>query len=206
MDKYDESGNIIPESGTMADKAHFLANVQGIAFCYFLGGAAIKNFRFVDRTNLQQLPKEINELWTETLSEVKMCAPYNFRELYDAGEQTFLVSMSFPCWNDWYYQYRTSGQAITINDVVDVMFEMMDVKPRAIRYVGDDGCRYFRFTWMFLTSDLDRLLAMFPGTPYRTPWGLSIHEVFHDMDRKLNLLARKAVNVYPFMQCEFYGW
>ena len=83
MDKYDESDYIVPESGTIADKAHFLANVQGVAFCYLLGGAAIKNFRFVDRINLQILSKEINDLWEETLFEVKRYAPYDFSRIED---------------------------------------------------------------------------------------------------------------------------
>ena len=206
MDECDESGNIIPESETVADKAFFLANVQCVAFCYLLGGAAITNFKFVDRTNLNLVSEEIKDLWNSTLSLVRLFAPYDFRGPYETGEQTFLVSISFPCWDGWNYQYRTSRQTITVTDVVDLMFEIMDVKPREKRYVGKDGRRYFQFSWMFLASDIERLLAMFPGEPYKPSWSLPMHETFHDMDRKLNLLARQAVDVYPFMECEFYGW
>jgi hypothetical protein len=86
------------------------------------------------------------------------------------------------------------------------MSEMMDVRPMAREHSGPDGHRYFKFAWMFLASDLDRLLSMFPGVPYSPGWHLPMHETFHAMDRKLNLLAQRALDDYPFMSCEFSGW
>lgn len=204
--RFDEAGNIIPEAGTVADKAHFLANVQGMAFCYFLGGAQIKDFRFVARENVSSLPEGIQKLWNETLGVVKRFAPYDFSRAYDSGESSFLVSISFPCWDGWNFQYRTSGQSITINDVVDAMFEIMDVCPRPTRYLDSEGQKWFRFSWMFLESDIERLMNEFPNVDYTPCWQLPMRETFREMDRKLNLLARKAANVYPFLECEFYGW
>ena len=204
--KRDNFGNIIPRSGSEADKAYFLAVVQGLTFSYLLGDVAPRDFVFIERANLNRESREINDLWDKTLDEVNFYSPHDFTEHYNTGEQTFLVCYTFPCWYEWYYQYRTSGQAITIADVVDVMFEIMDVKPRSRRYVDCDGRSCCRFAWMFLRSDLDRLSAMFAQKQYAPGWDTSMDETFRDMytqlDRLLKDLARRVRFIYPFMEWE----
>ena len=63
-----------------------------------------------------------------------------------------------------------------------------------------------RFSWMFLEGDVARLMDIFPGVAYRYGAWVQMQAVFHVMDRILNQLARRAVGVYPFMNCEFTGW
>ena len=197
-----------PQLGTDADRAYYLGNILTCALCYFLGGALIQNFRFARRSDLDLLDEATRKIWDWTLLAVCMGVGHAFRSAYDAGEQAYLVSVEFPCWAGWSYQYRTSRQAISINDVSDAMYEVTDINPRAVRSVRENGQQYFTFSWMFLDSDVSRLLGMFRRAgQYRPDWDLSISRaVFSDMDYMLNALARKAVNVYPFIACEFSGW
>ena len=135
-----------------------------------------------------------------------MYSPYPYSARRDAGERAYLVAIEFPCTSDGGYQYRTSGQRITVRDVVDLMFEVMDIKPRTTNLQRLSGEKAVRFSWVFLQNDVDRLLGLFPSVRRRPMEWLQLEAVFHDMDRILNQLARKAVDVYPFLRCEFVGW
>lgn len=197
---------IVPSESSGSGMAFTLANTQGIAFSYLLGGGRIMNFRFATSDTLEQTDKEVRDIWEKAESEVRMFAPYQYSARRNAGETAYLVSIEFPCYSDWSYQYRTSRQRISVDDVVDLMFEVMDVKPRVYRVQLPIGEKSFRFSWMFLQDDVERLLGIFPSVRYQHGAWVQMNAVFADMDRILNKIARKAVGVYPFMECEFTGW
>lgn len=206
MTRNRENEAISPSEASGAGLGFALANTQAIAMCYLLGGARVTNFKFATSETLPQSDESVRQVWNETEPLVRSFSPYPYSARRDNGERAYLVSMEFPCFRDWGFSYRTSRQRISINDVVDLMFEVMDIKPRARRIQYMNGEKTFRFSWMFLEDDVPRLSGIFPSVTYRYGYWVQEYAVYHDMDRILNMIARKALDVYPFMECEFTGW
>ncbi len=197
---------LVPDTTSDLAPAYLLANSHCVAFSYLLGGARPLNFMFATNETVHTMSDGVREVWRKTDSEARMYSPYPYSARRDAGERAYLVAIEFPCTSDGGYQYRTSGQRITVRDVVDLMFEVMDIKPRTTNLQRLSGEKAVRFSWVFLQNDVDRLLGLFPSVRRRPMEWLQLEAVFHDMDRILNQLARKAVDVYPFLRCEFVGW
>lgn len=197
---------ITPSEMSGAGRGFALANTHAIAMCYLLGGARVTNFKFATTETLAQSDDSVRQVWNETEPLVRSFSPYPYSFRRDNGERAYLVSMEFPCYGDWSFQYRTSRQRISINDVVDLMYEVMDVKPREKRIQYLNGEKTFRFSWMFLEDDVARLLEIFPSVEYRYGCWVQQSAVYRDMDRILNTIARQALHAYPFMECEFTGW
>ena len=201
-----DSALVIPSRESGAGMGYTLANSQCLAFCYLLGGARISNFRFATSDGIVRMDEVERGIWSQTEEIVRRFAPYPYAVRRDGGERAYLASVEFPCYSDWSYQYRTSGQRVSIDDVIDLMYEVIDVKPRAFRFTKENGEKYIRFSWMFLEDDVERLLAIFPSVEYDYGNWAQSRAVFRDMDRILNSIARRALNMYPFMECEFTGW
>lgn len=162
--------------------------------------------RFAAIDTQATMSETVRKVWEETESLVRMLAPHPYEARRKAGERAFLFSVEFPAFCDETYQYRTSRQQISVVDAVDLMFEVMDVKPHIVRGRRACGERSVRFSWMFLQGDVERLLARFPSVVFRPGEVCPMEEVFCDMNAILRRIAEKAVDVYPFMECEFVGW
>ena len=189
-----------------AGKAALLANVYGVAGSYMLGGARPVDPLFAASDTLATMNETVRKVWEETEFLVRMLAPHPYEARRKAGERAFLFSVEFPAFCDETYQYRTSRQQISVVDAVDLMFEVMDVKPHIVRGRRACGERTVRFSWMFLQGDVERLLARFPSVVFRPGEVCPMEEVFCDMNAILRRIAEKSVDVYPFMECEFVGW
>lgn len=200
---------VVPELGSGLEVAYTLANTQVIAFCYLLGGARISHFKFMTSDTLKSMDEESRGIWNETKEEVlRHMSPWNmasFMTRQDAGERMYLVSVEFPCYYGRMYKYRHSGQLIYINDVVDLMYEVMDVKPRTKSGIRNNGEKFVRFSWMFLQDDVDKMMRIFPEVKYAYGNWIQIKEVATAMNRILYTIARNALHAYPFMKCELQG-
>ena len=196
----------VPEESSGDSMAYILANTQAIAFSYLLGGARITDFNFATSSNHDTLGKRVSAVWAETLPIVRMRSPYPFAMRADAGERAYLVSLELPTFKGREFRYRTSRHRISLDDVVDLMYEVMDVKPRAFSSPHLSGEMFYRFSWMFLQDDVDQLLSIFPSVARQHGAWVQMNAVFYDMDRILNRIARQSLSAYPFMECEFNGW
>lgn len=195
-----------PKEGSGDEWAYLLANSQLIAFSYLIGGGRIENVRFVTSDTIGVMDEETKLVWRKTADEVRRFSSYPYGARRDSGERGYLVSVEFACYCDWSYQYRTSHQRISVDDVVDLMYEVMDVKPRVTKFERSDGEKIVRFSWIFLQDDVDDLLRIFRSVVCEYGAWIQMGQVFGDMDMILNRIAQKALDVYPFMRCEFTGW
>lgn len=186
--------------------AYILASSQAIAFSYLTGGARIVNFDFATDLNYDKLGSRIRNEWETTEPLVRRHSPYPFSSRRDAGERAYMVSLELASFAGQTFRYRTTGQRISLDDVVDLMYEVMDVKPRAFGSPHLSGEYFYRFSWMFLKNDVDRLLSTFPSVARQYGAWVQMRAVFSDMDRILNRIAQTSLDAYPFMETEFSGW
>ena len=201
----------VPDRSSDDVSAYMLANTQVFALCYLLGGARIKNFDFASSENFNQFGDRIKATWEDTESYLSASSLDFFAMRGMCDERTYLVSVEMPAFSDNTFRYRTSTHHIRVDDVVDLMGEVMGTKPFGIKPLArlsprSDGEVLYRFSWMFQEQDVDSLLSVFPSVVPRYGAWVQTRAVFGDMDRILNRIARRALSIYPFMECEFTGW
>lgn len=196
----------IPNAHSGDSAAFILANTHVIAFSYLLGGASPIGFTFATSNNFNTLDKRACAIWTATEPLVRKHSPYPFAARADAGERAYLVSVELPTFEGADFRYRRSRHRINLDAVVDLMFEIMGIKPRALAVPHLSGELFYRFSWMFLQDDVNRLLSIFPSVVRQYGEWAQMKAVCHDMDRILNSIAHHSLSTYPFMECEFTGW